>query len=184
MRKFSLLVVTLIAVQLCATSVIPMSVEQLSVAATQIVRAKAVTSMASWNADQTQIFTFTTFQSLETLKGSPSMQVVVRQMGGRVGNIEQKVSGVRRWQTGDESVLFLRPSEVGHGVMAVVGLFQGNFTVKRNGVAEAIASNGVADAIQYDRATGTSTHFHAAEITLRELRQRVSQVSGQRVLGQ
>jgi hypothetical protein len=178
MRKYCLIIVALFAVQLCATSVIPMSVEQMTVAASHVLRARAISSEAQWNADHTQIFTYTRFQPLETLKGAASSEIVVRQMGGRVGTIEQKVSGVRRWRTGDESVLFLRPSEVGNGVMAVVGLFQGNFAVKRTSSTEAIATNGVEDAMQFDPSTGTAKHYQAAQISLTELRQRVSRVMG------
>jgi hypothetical protein len=179
MRRFTILFIALFALQLCATSVIPMSVEQLTVVSSQIVRARAVSSQSSWDAEGAHIYTFTRFQSLESLKGAAPAEIVVRQMGGRVGNIEQRVSGVRRWQQGDESVLFLRPSEVGQGVMAVVGLFQGNFAVKRSAVSEPMATNGVPDALQYDRSTHTTTQFRSSQITLRELRQRVARVTGQ-----
>src|SRR4051794_20142458 len=138
MRKFFVLFVALVAIQLCATTVIPMSVEQLATSSTQIVRARATSSRASWDAGHAHIYTFTSFDALENLKGSRSSQVVVRQMGGRVGNIEQRVAGVRSFHSGDEAVLFLRPSEVGGGVMAIVGLFQGNFAVKRNMLSEPV----------------------------------------------
>jgi hypothetical protein len=178
MRKLLLVLIALVAAQLCATSVIPMSVEQMATAATHVVRAQAISSRAQWNAEHTQIFTFTRFQSLEALKGATGAEFVVRQMGGRVGNIEQKVSGVRRWQGGEEAVLFLRPSEVGGGVFAVVGLFQGNFAVTRAAGAEATVSNGVVDAMQYDPATRTSQQFRSARISLSELRQRVALARG------
>jgi hypothetical protein len=178
MRKFLVGLLALFAIQLCATTVVPMSVEQLTMSSTQIVRARAITSQSSWDAEHAHIYTFTSFESLEDLKGARSSQLVVRQMGGRVGNIEQRVAGVRRWQAGDESVLFLRPSEVGGGVMAVVGLFQGNFAVKRNMLSEAVVMNGVPDAMQYDPATHASSHFRSSQITLSELRQRVARVAG------
>ncbi len=120
MRKLAILGGLLLAVQMFATSVIPMSVEQLTSAATQVVRARAISSESRWNDAHTLIFTFTRFARVETWKGEAGAEFTVRQMGGRVGNIEQKVSGVRRWNAGDEAVLFLRPSEAGGGVMAVV----------------------------------------------------------------
>ena len=178
MRKALVPLFVVIAAQLFATSVIPMSVEQLTISSTEIVRARAISSVSSWDADHAHIYTFTSFEPIETWKGAAPSQIVVRQMGGRVGNIEQRVSGVRRWSAGDESVLFLRPSEVGQGVMAVVGLFQGNFAVKRSAVAEPLALNGVPDAMQYDPATRTATQFRAKPITLRELHERVARMSG------
>jgi hypothetical protein len=175
MRRLSILLVVFVALRLCATSVIPMSVEELARASTQVVRARALSSESSWNPSHTQIFTFTRFEALENWKGAAGTEFVVRQMGGRVGNIEQKVSGVRTWKANDEAVLFLRPSEAGGGVMAIVGLFQGNFAVDRN---RATASNGVPDAIAFDPATRTATHFHAARFALTELQRRVALAAG------
>jgi len=179
MRRLAIFIIVLFALQLCATSVIPMSVEQLAVASSVIVRARALSNQSSWDAERAHIYTFTRFQALENLKGAASSEIIVRQMGGRVGNIEQRVSGVRRWQMGDESVLFLRPSEVGQGVMAVVGLFQGNYAVKRTALSEPMTTNGAPEAMQYDPSTRTTTHFRSSQITLRELRQRVARVTGQ-----
>lgn len=176
--KASVILFALFTMHLFATSVIPMSVEQLAESSTNIVRVRALSSESSWDAEHAHIYTFTHLQPLENLKGVTSAEIVVRQMGGRVGNIEQRVSGVRRWRVGDESVLFLRPSEVGNGVMAVVGLFQGNFAVKRISVTEAVASNGVPDAMQLNTTSGTVMHFRAAQMTLSELRQRVARAAG------
>ena len=180
MRAKSVVILfALFAAQLFATSVIPMSIEQLTVSSTKVVRASAISSESSWDAEHAHIYTFTHFKPLETLKGGADSEIVVRQMGGRVGNIEQRVSGVRRWNAGDESVLFLRPSEAGNGVMAVVGLFQGNFAVQRTSrLKEAIATNGVPDAMQLDTNSGAVTQFRAAQFPLNELRQRVARVAG------
>ncbi len=178
MRKTLLLAVVMIAAQLVATSVIPMSVEDMAVTATHVVRAQAGSSESRWNETGTQIYTYTHFKTLETWKGAPGAEFTVRQMGGRVGNVVQKVSGVRRFNSGDEAVLFLRPSESA-GSMAIVGLFQGNFSVSRKLFAEPMASNGVPDAMQVDPSTNSVEHFRAAQYKLSELRARVAKVVGQ-----
>ncbi len=177
-RRLLSALTVVVALQLWATSVIPMSVEQLTAAASNVVRARAISSEARWNEDRTIIYTFTRFASIETWKGAPASEFIVRQMGGRVGNVEQKVSGVRRWNAGDEAILFLRPSEAGNGVMAVVGLFQGNFSLHADG-GKLIASNGVPDALQLNSATQQLEHFKAASYTLSELHQRVVRALGQ-----
>ncbi len=158
-----------------ATIVIPMSIEEMTVKADRVVRARAMSSHSEWNPAHTEIDTFTTFQVIETMKGAQASTIVVRQMGGHVGNVIQKVSGVRHWNLGEEQVLFLRPSEVGGGVTAVVGLFQGSFRVQRAGAA-AMVSNGAPEALQYDPTRQTTGQFRSSNITLDELRQRVSRV--------
>lgn len=177
MRKFAYIFFALLAVQAFATSVLPMSVEQLTAAATTVVRARAISSEARWDDSHTRIYTFTRFLPLEDWKGASGAEFTVRQMGGRVGNIEQKVSGVRRFSDGDEAVLFLRPSEAGAGVMAVVGLFQGNFAVNRS-TTQATVTNGVPGVMQLDPRSQSMQQFQAARLSLDDLKQRVFRAMG------
>ncbi len=51
-----------------ATTVIPMSVEELTRAASDVVEARAVSSRAAWNAQHTLIYTYTTFELTHSLK--------------------------------------------------------------------------------------------------------------------
>src|SRR3954471_12066643 len=111
-----------------ATSVVPIAVEELARRADSVVEARAVASWSQWESDHL-IYTYTRFAVSRALKGGAAGSVVVRQMGGSAGGYTQKVVGIRHWTPGEEAVLFLRPSEARGGVMAVVGLMQGNFVV-------------------------------------------------------
>src|SRR5947209_3091754 len=136
-----------------------MSVEDLTRASTNVVVAQAVESRTEWNADKTMIFTITTFQVSESLKGQVPRTIAVRQMGGRVPHYEQKVAGVRHWQAGDQAVLFLHPSVAGDGTMAVTALMQGDFRVVQaaDQPGKSSVSNGITGVHAYDPSKQSSS---------------------------
>ena len=158
-----------------ATSVIPISIEELSRRASMIVEARAVSSWSEWNADHSMIFTFTRFEVSRGFKGGAAREVVVRQMGGQMGHTVQRVSGLHSWLPGDESMLFLRPSEAGGGVMSVVGLMQGDFRISRSSRGEAFATNGVPQVKIYspEAAAASTAPGSGTEIPLEQLEARV-----------
>jgi len=126
-----------------ATSVLPMSFEDLTHAASDVVEAHAIGSRAAWNAQHTLIYTYTTFRLTNSLKGSAAQTFVLKQWGGSAEGYTQKVSGVHHPQAGEDALLFLRPSEAGDGTYVVVGLMQGHFRVLRSRDGTATVSNGV-----------------------------------------
>ena len=158
-----------------ATTVIPISIEEMSRRASMIVEARAMNSWSEWNADHSMIFTFTRFEVSRSLKGTATQEVVVRQMGGQVGHTVQRVSGLHSWLPGDESMLFLRPSEAGGGVMSVVGLMQGDFRISRSSRGEAFATNGVPQLKIYspEAAATPGSSGGGTEISLEQLEARV-----------
>ncbi len=165
------LLIALIAPALRATSIVPMSVEQLTAAAQMVVEGRALEQWSQWGSSDHLIYTYTRFAVSSTLKGSAPHTIVVRQMGGTAGGYTQIVSGVRHWQPGDEAVLFLRPSVANDGSLAVVGLMQGNFRVVRAADGSVTAGNGVPSvSILKDGSAATFTGFH---MPLSELEQRV-----------
>src|SRR5438105_614935 len=155
-----------------ATTIVPMSVEKLTNASTKVVVAEATDSWTEWNADHTLIFTITRFTVNQSLKGSADQTVTVRQMGGRAEHFEQKVAGVRHWVSGDQAVLFLRPSEVGDGTMAVTGLMQGDFRVMET-AGKVVVSNGVAGVHAFDPSNKSISEYSGTQMTLDDLKSRV-----------
>ena len=135
-----------------ATTVVPMSLERLTRASTQVVRARALASWSAWDASHQRIFTYTRFALLQRLKGDAASTFVVKQMGGSAGGYTQRVAGVRQFANGEESLLFLHPSQAGDGTLVVTGLMQGNFRVFRGAQGEALVSNGVPGVRSFDAA--------------------------------
>src|SRR5712692_5436265 len=76
-----------------ATTLVRLSLEQLTEASSAIVRGRVVSQESRWNPHHTRIVTFTTLAVAETMKGAPGSTVVVEQLGGTVGNIRVHVSG-------------------------------------------------------------------------------------------
>jgi hypothetical protein len=156
-----------------ATTVKPLSVEELTQRSSLVVLARAVESRSAWNPEHTLIYTETRFATEQNLKGSAPTTFTVRQIGGSAEGYTQKVSGVRHWQTGDEAVLFLRPSDANDGTYAVTGLMQGNFVLQRS-TSGTVVSNGVPDVTAFDSATGKLSHYGGTRMSLQELQRRVA----------
>lgn len=165
-------IVLLLAAAASATTVVPMSVEELTRAASEVIEAHAVRSWTSWNAQHTLIYTYTTFEVTKSLKGATAESVTVKQVGGSADGYTQKVSGVRQFQDGEDTLLFLRPSVARDGTLVVVGLMQGNFRVQRSSAGETLVSNGVTGAQQYEH--GRVGEFRGTAMRLREAEDRIA----------
>jgi len=170
--------VTIFASIAAATTVRPMSIEDLTSGATTIVEGQASDSWSGWNPQHTLIYTFTRFRVSRTLKGTADQTVLVKQLGGNAGGYTQKVAGVRALQPGDSSVLFLRPSESRDGTLVIVGLMQGNFRIEREArTGRTVVTNGVADVHEMN-ANGIS-EYRGAKMSLQQLEARVRKVAGE-----
>lgn len=116
-----------------ATIIVPRTLEEMSREAATVVRAKVVARQSAWDADHRRIHTFTELQVLQAVTGRPDATIVVRTMGGEVGDIGMRVAGVARFEVGEEVVVFLRADPVDAGHFQVIGMSQGKFTVDRSG---------------------------------------------------
>ena len=126
-----------------ATTIRPITVEQLTEGSSLVIEGRAVSSYAAWDRKQQNIYTYTSFAVKKVLKGGVRGDtVVVKQIGGQVDDTEERLVGVHYFAAGEEAVLFLFPSPNADGTMLVTGLMQGRFAVRRAGGA-ATVSNGV-----------------------------------------
>lgn len=172
MKRLLALAVLWCAVIAAATTVTPMSIEELTSAAPTIVEGQATESWSAWNPQHTLIYTFTRVRVSKTLKGKTESTVLVKQLGGSAEGYTQKVAGVHPMRTGDAAVLFLRPSEARDGTMVIVGLMQGNFRIERDASGgSAVVNNGVPDVRQ--STSGEITEYRGAKLTLRQLETRI-----------
>jgi len=161
----------LLAAAALATTVRPVSVETLTQQASTVVEARAMESWSAWDDQQHLIFTYTKFQVSKALKGAPGHTITVKQLGGSARGFTQKVSGVRHFIPGEETVLFLTPSDAHDGSMAVVGLMQGQFRVHRSSAGEATVTNGMPDVQQLSN--GRVVQYSGDHMSLNDLEQRV-----------
>ena len=155
-----------------ATTIIPMSVEELSQKAGSIVEARAIDSRSEWNPQHTLIYTYTRFAVWRTLKGSAAQIITVKQLGGSAGGYTQQISGVREFQAGEETLLFLRGSVARDGTHVIVGLMQGHFNVFRDAAGETMVSNGIPQGTRPPR--GEAAEIHSTAIPLASMEQRIA----------
>ena len=178
MRIRRLLVVLVSAIVASATTIIPASIERLTTESSHVVEATAVGAWSQWNPQRSLIFTYTRFRISRSLKGQAPATIVVKQIGGSAEGYTQKVAGVRHWQTGEQAVLFLRPSQSRDGTLEVTGLMQGNFRMKASPTGIEV-SNGVAGVTAYDVSSQVTTSYRGGGMRLEELESRVKKVVGQ-----
>lgn len=119
-----------------ATVVVPQDVPTMARKADWIVRGTVRNQYADWDREHRRIYTFTEIEVLETLHRRAAVRqgdgLVVRTLGGEVGEIGMRVSGTARFAPGEEVMLFVRASERVQGTFHVVGMSQGKFTVDRS----------------------------------------------------
>ncbi len=118
----------ILCAEAAATTFARMSVAKMSHAASVIVRARCVANMTAWDAGE--IWTFTSFETEDVWKGAAPPRIQVRLLGGRSGNLTSQVSGIPRFQAGEEVILFLEMSP--RGDYSVVSWMQGTFRILRD----------------------------------------------------
>ena len=156
--------------QAAATTLMRMSLLQLSQAAGQVVRARCIGNSTGWDAGE--IWTFTSFAVEEAWRGSAPPQISVRLLGGRIGNITSTVSGVPRFSAGEEVILFLEPTP--RGDFSIVSWEQGTFRILRDGRSgEEIAVQDTASFPVFDPATRRFAPSGIRSLPVATLRARV-----------
>jgi len=126
------LVATWAAMPAGATTLVRMSLSQLSQASSTIIRGHVVAQETQWNQSHTRIMTFTTIQLDKTLKGQPPPTLTIEQPGGTIGNFHVRVPGTAFLRSQEEYVLFLEPAGKAQ-TYHMVGMVQGAFRISRNG---------------------------------------------------
>ena len=100
-----------IAVLLCAatsihaTTLARLSLDQLAAAADAVARVRCTNVQSRW--ENSEIWTITSFDVVDTMKGPLPARIVVRLPGGRVGHLTAAVDGTPKFNAGDEAVVFL-----------------------------------------------------------------------------
>lgn len=161
-----------------ATTIRPMSVDRLTKLSSTIVEAHATQTWSEWNPEHTQIYTYTRLTVTRNFKGPQADSVLVKQIGGTVGQIKEVVYGVRHFRAGDDAFLFLEPSAENDGTMRVVGLMQGNFLIYRLASGELKASNGVPN-VTVRSDNGQLAPYTGSQISVNELETRVTKAVSQ-----
>jgi len=130
-----LLAMVFMAVSAYATTVQRLGLEDLAKKAHTIVVGRVTNSRTYWSANGKLILTNFTLKVDETVKGQAARNVEITTIGGRIGDVELRVSGMPSFQNGENAVVFLEQSA---GYQTVLGLGQGKFTVTAGQVVNSV----------------------------------------------
>jgi hypothetical protein len=175
-RRFQLVralaVVTMLAFcgAAVATTLAHLSVEQMTSAASMVVRARCVSTEARWQDGE--IWTFSTFETEEAWKGIAPAILSVRLIGGHAGHLISTVPGVPRFRRGEEVILFLEATRTGD--FTVTSWAQGTFRISRDPRTrlERVTQDAAGFAF-LDSATHQFRESGIRNLSLDELRERV-----------
>lgn len=122
--KMFLVIVFILTSQLYSLTVEYIGLERMTKESQLIVYGKVISSYSTW--EDKSIFTYTTIEIKELIKGEyKSQKIVVKQMGGTIGYISQVVDGTPKLEIGKEVVLFLRDWKGAYWIHSIVlGHFQ------------------------------------------------------------
>ena len=132
MRR-NLLVVVFIAVlgaSAQATTVVPLSFEQLVNASSSVIYGRVTDVRAQWTADRRFIESVVTVEVLRDMKGSARETVAFTVPGGQVGRYLNVIPGAPSFAAGDLAVFFL--TSQGPRLPITTGLTQGIYRVQRD----------------------------------------------------
>ncbi len=160
------------AAALHATTLARLSLDQLSTAADAVARVRCVSAVSEW--EDGSIWTVTTFDVVETMKGSLPAQVTVRLPGGRVGHLTAMVDGTPKFTPGGSAILFLERSR--SGGFSVAGWVEGTFRIARDPRTgrETVTQDSSTFAV-FDPATRTFNAEGIRQMPVEEFRARVAQ---------
>jgi hypothetical protein len=125
-----------------ATSLLPISLEQLSMRASLIFYGSVISNQVKKDEQSGRIATFTEFEIIDLIKGETGERHTIKQIGGylKETGTTLRIHGVPEFQTGNHYVVFL-PKQSNLGFSSPLGLHQGRFSVLTvNG--EQVVSNG------------------------------------------
>ena len=124
----SFLIALLLLPGIRATTLVRLSLDQLAAGSDAVARVRFVRAESRW--ENGSIWTVTTFDVLEILKGQLPGEIEVRLPGGRVGHLTSTVDGTPRFYSGSEAIVFLQRSPAAG--FTVAGWVQGSFRISRD----------------------------------------------------
>lgn len=137
-----------------ATVVMDQTLEEMAAQAPLIVRGTVGRQQVRWDDAHLRINTYTEVRVTERLKGDAASILLVRQPGGEVGDVGQRVSGVAKFREGEDVVLFLFDPPDEKGVYSVEGLAAGKIAFERSKLGELRAVRHLTGLALYQREGG------------------------------
>lgn len=125
-----LIAIMLLTIPLYATTMFQLSLQDLSTGAEKVVQAKVTAIVTQWNKDQTVIYTYIRMNIMDDFIGDDEdNEIIIKQLGGKIGEITLFVEGASTYNVGDENVLFLFTDPLNLSAFQTVGMCQGKYVI-------------------------------------------------------
>jgi hypothetical protein len=125
-------------------AVLPLAIEDLSRAATIVVKARVRAADCTWRYDARGQSLVTDFEITveDAVKGAvrPGAKLMVECEGGTIGELRVRSCEEAQLEVGEEVVLFLMPHPTAAGRMKVYGWFQGKLSIVGGMVRESVST--------------------------------------------
>ena len=108
-----------------ATTLARLSLDQLAAAADNVARVRCAGAESHW--ENGSIWTVTTFDVVDRMKGDLPSRITVRLPGGKVGALNAAVEGTPKFNSGEEAIVFLE--RIPTGGYSVAGWVEGTFRI-------------------------------------------------------
>lgn len=170
-RHFQLaLVLTFCMSPLQSATLERLSLNDLILKSTSIVRGKVTGSHAAWSGPV--IYTHYTIQVTEVLKGSAQSSTYVVVPGGTVDRLRQSFPGAPEFKPGDEFVFFLWTSP--SGLTQIMGLTQGLFALAPGGTGDFVVTRAASTELMLDPLTGQPVKDQTVVMHLSDLKSQIT----------
>lgn len=116
----------------CGTTLVRLSLDQLTQASSDVLQAHVVSQVSQWNPAHTEIVTFTTVTVDQNVKGNTPSTIVVKQLGGTVGHLHVNVPGTVHFFPAAKYMLFLQRAPSQASAYLLVGMMQGAYRIYRD----------------------------------------------------
>jgi hypothetical protein len=127
-----------------ATTIRKMELPELVKTSEAIVQGRIEQVYVRWDAQRKMAFTYVSITVDDPLKGERRRSVLIRQLGGRIGALNQIVAGAPRFNVGDQVIVFLKAGN--DGTFQVVGLNQGKYEIVEDVAVANVSGVSVLDA--------------------------------------
>ncbi|VAW80157.1 hypothetical protein MNBD_GAMMA12-2625 [hydrothermal vent metagenome] len=134
-----------------ASSVLPLNLEQLSAKAMTIFNGRCISNQVEFDTQSNLVVTYTTFEVLDSIKGTKGLTHTIKQVGGNLpnSNIKTRWPSIPKFIIGNEYVMFL-PAASSLGFSTPVGLEQGKFNVLTDALGKQVSNGKNFDALIKD----------------------------------
>ena len=145
--------------RLGAVTIEPASLEELANESAVIVEGMVGSSRSYWGSEQRVIYTETRFEVNQVFKGdSVQRTVLIRQLGGQVGETAMEINGVQPLRKNQHLILFLQPNR-GEGTYSIHSLILGKFFIEEDKAGKQTVRSAVGVPDLRQSATGKVVQF-------------------------